>query len=164
MTLPVPPHPPETEENQELQPQTLPDLWPLIAEAALEKKAEDLRVLDLRGITSFTDFFLICTGSNQRQCQAIVDEIQMRLKREYNLLPMGTEGYERADWVLTDFGSTVVHVFSPGAREYYDLERLWRQARILDVPGAGDSRTAANSAEADEPLDAEMDLEEEQPD
>ena len=113
-----------------------PDLWPLVVEAAQEKKATGIAVLDLRGVTSFTDFFVICTGSNQRQVQAIVDEIQQRLKHDYNLLPIGTEGYDTAEWVLIDFGSTVVHVFSPAAREYYGLERLWRQAKRTDIPDA----------------------------
>lgn len=84
--------------------------------------------MDLREITSFADYFIICSGSNPRQIQAISDEIELRLKRrgEY---PHSIEGYENAEWVLMDYGDYVIHIFSERARLYYDLERLWRDAR-----------------------------------
>jgi ribosome-associated protein len=111
---------------------TLEQLWPVAVEAAREKKGEHIKVLDLRGLTSFTDYFVVCSGSNQRQIQAIADEIQMRLKA-LGFLPLGMEGYDHAEWVLIDYGSFIVHIFAPQSREYYDLERLWRQAKAIDL-------------------------------
>ena len=102
--------------------------------AAEAKKATDIRVLDLTGITSFADFFVICTGANQRQIQAIGDEVNLRMKREAGELPLSVEGYDQAEWLLADYGDLLVHVFSPKAREYYDLERLWRGAKSLEIP------------------------------
>ncbi len=102
--------------------------------AAESKKAVDIKVLDLTPITSFADYFVICTGNNQKQVQAIADEIGLRIKHEARELPHSMEGYNQAEWVLADYGDLVVHVFSPKAREYYDLERLWRGAKAVEVP------------------------------
>ena len=107
---------------------------PLVAVRAAEsKKATDLRILDLREISTFTDFFVICSGANARQIQAICDEVELELKREGEL-PLGIEGYDKAEWILADYGDFIVHIFSPAAREFYGLERLWRQARELKLP------------------------------
>jgi ribosome-associated protein len=103
----------------------------LAVRAAESKKASDITVLDLSGITSFTDYFVVCTGSNQRQIQAISDEITLRLK-EHGELPLSVEGYSQAEWVLIDYGDFLVHIFSPKTREYYSLERLWRNAKLVD--------------------------------
>lgn len=92
-------------------------------------------MLDLTGVSSFTDYFVICTGSNTRQIQAIADEVGLKLK-ELNELPISVEGYSQADWILVDYGDFLVHIFSPRARDYYDLERLWRNARNVDIPAA----------------------------
>lgn len=92
-------------------------------------------VLDLREITSFADYFVICTGSNVRQNQAISDEIHLQLKQTGEL-PVSLEGYENAEWVLQDYGDFLVHVFLPQTRSYYDLERLWRHAKRVEVPAA----------------------------
>jgi ribosome-associated protein len=100
--------------------------------AALEKKALDLTVLDLRGIASFTDFFLITTGTNRRQCQAISDEVVEQLKRR-GTRAARVEGFQTAEWILIDYGDFVVHIFDEKARRFYDLERLWREARRIDV-------------------------------
>ena len=102
--------------------------------AAESKKATDVRVLDLTGITSFTDFFVICTGANQRQIQAISDEVGLQLKQQAGELPLSVEGYNQAEWVLADYGDLLVHIFSPKARAYYDLERLWRSAKNIEIP------------------------------
>jgi ribosome-associated protein len=100
--------------------------------AAAEKKAIDLTVLDLRGISSFTDFFVLATGTNRRQVQAIADEVSEQLKR--NGSPAArVEGYQNAEWVLIDYGDFVVHVFDDKARRFYDLERLWREGRRRDL-------------------------------
>ena len=102
--------------------------------AAESKKAADVKVLDLTGITSFADYFVICTGNNQRQVQAISDEIGVQIKQQAHDLPNSLEGYTQAEWVLADYGDMLVHVFSPQAREYYGLERLWRNAKTVEIP------------------------------
>jgi len=109
--------------------------WLAAVRAAESKKATDLKVLDLTGITSFTDYFLVCTGANQRQIQAISDEIGQKLK-ERGEYPISVEGYRDAEWVLVDYGDFVIHIFSPRARAYYDLERLWRNAKNVAIPAA----------------------------
>jgi ribosome-associated protein len=101
--------------------------------AAEAKQAIDIKVLDLNGVTSFTDYFVICTGNNPKQCQAIADEVGAKLKATGDM-PNSVEGYETAEWVLMDFGDFLVHVFSPKAREYYSLDRLWRAAKEMVVP------------------------------
>jgi ribosome-associated protein len=98
--------------------------------AAESKQARDLAVLDVRDVTSFADFFLIATGANSRQIQAIADEIRQQLSKQGEL-PVSLEGYENAEWVLVDYGDFLVHIFSQKARAYYDLERLWRDAKSL---------------------------------
>ena len=100
----------------------------MAALAAESKKALDLVVLDLREITSFTDFFIICSVSNPRQAHAVSDEITKKLK-QIGELPLSVEGYETAEWILLDYGDFIVHIFSETARSYYDLERLWRHAK-----------------------------------
>jgi len=102
--------------------------------AAESKKATEIKVLDLTAVTSFADYFVICTGANQRQIQAISDEIGMQLKQQARELPKSVEGYNQAEWVLADYGDLLIHIFSPRAREYYDLERLWRSAKTVEVP------------------------------
>ena len=104
--------------------------WAL--QAAAEKKAIDLTVLDLRGIASFTDFFVIATGANKRQVQAISDEVVEQLKRR-GTRSARVEGYQTAEWILIDYGDFIVHVFDEKARRFYDLERLWRDARRVDI-------------------------------
>lgn len=108
--------------------------WLLAVRAAESKKATDIRVLDLTGITTFADYFVICTGSNQRQVQAISDDIGLQLKKITGELPISVEGYNQAEWVLADYGDLLIHVFSPQSREYFDLERLWRNAKTLEIP------------------------------
>jgi ribosome-associated protein len=100
-----------------------------VCEAIEEKKGEDVRILDISSISSFADFFVICHGYNQRQNQAISDEIKERLKKEQSLNPSHIEGYEQAEWILMDYLSCIVHVFSPESREFYKLERLWRDGQ-----------------------------------
>ena len=109
--------------------------WLLAVRAAQEKQAEDIMVLDLTGITSVTDHCVICTGNNNRQVQAISDEINFQLKKVGDL-PVSLEGYEGAEWVLADYGDFLVHVFSPKSREYYALERLWKAGKVVEIPAA----------------------------
>jgi ribosome-associated protein len=107
--------------------------WLVAVRAAESKKATDLKVLDLTAVTSFADYFVICTGANQRQVQAIGDEVALQLK-ETGELPNSVEGYTQAEWVLLDYGDLLIHVFSTKARDYYGLERLWRNARTVEIP------------------------------
>lgn len=100
--------------------------------AAAEKKAIDLTVLDLRGVATFTDFFIISTGANKRQMQAIADEIVDQLKRRGSRAAR-VEGYQGAEWILVDYGDFIVHVFDEKSRRFYDLEYLWREAKRLNV-------------------------------
>jgi ribosome-associated protein len=100
--------------------------------AALEKKAIDVVVLDLRHTPAFTDFFIVCSGQNPRQVKAIADSIEESL-RAAKLRPAHVEGYDRAEWVLMDFFSFIVHVFAPSTREFYGLERLWGDAERIEM-------------------------------
>lgn len=99
--------------------------------AIQDKKAEEVTILELdKSSGAFTDYFVICSGTNPRQIQAISDEVELRLKRA-GVYPHNIEGYKQAEWVLLDYVDFVVHVFSEAARKYYDLERLWRAAKKL---------------------------------
>ena len=101
--------------------------------ACQEKKADEITVLELeQGSGAFTDYFVVCSGTNPRQIQAISDEVELRLKRA-GLYPNNIEGYKEAEWVLLDYFDFVVHVFSESARKYYDLERLWKSAKKLEL-------------------------------
>jgi ribosome-associated protein len=99
-----------------------------------DKKAVNTIVLDLREIASFTEFFVITGGTNQRQVQAIADEIQEQLKKQLDSRPIRVEGYNTAEWILLDYGDFVAHVFDQKSREFYDLERLWRDAKKVEIP------------------------------
>jgi ribosome-associated protein len=103
------------------------------ARAAAEKKAVEIVALDLRQVASFTDYFLICSGANQRQVQAIADSVEDALKKA-GRRPMHIEGYSAAEWILLDYGDFVVHVFGSQARRFYELERLWRDALRVALP------------------------------
>src|SRR5262249_33040910 len=101
-------------------------------QACLEKKAEELSILEMeKGSGAFTDYFVLCSGINPRQIQAIADEVELRLKRQ-GLYPTHIEGYRQAEWVLLDYVDFVVHVFAEKARRYYELERLWKSAKRLE--------------------------------
>jgi len=95
--------------------------------AAEDRKAVDLRVLHLEKVSDFTDFFLICSGTSERQVQAIADAVQERM-REGQVRPLHVEGFNRGQWVLLDYGDFVVHIFQEEPRRFYSLERLWGDA------------------------------------
>jgi ribosome-associated protein len=100
--------------------------------ACQEKKAEEITILELeKGSGAFTDYFVVCSGTNPRQIQAIADEVELRLKRAGHY-PAHIEGYRLAEWVLLDYVDFVVHVFAEKARRYYELERLWKSAKRLE--------------------------------
>jgi ribosome-associated protein len=110
-----------------------------VVKAALDKKAFDVVVLDLRHTPAFTDFFILCSGHSQRQVKAIADGIEEAL-RAAKVRPAHVEGYDRAEWVLMDFFTFIVHVFTPQTRLFYSLERLWGDAERIEVneePPAG---------------------------
>lgn len=104
-------------------------------QAAGDKKALDPVVLDLREIASFTDFFVLTSGTNERQVQAIADEVLERLKKTGNPAAR-VEGRKTAEWILLDYGDFIVHVFADKARKFYDLERLWRESKRVELPAA----------------------------
>ena len=111
--------------------------------AAGEKKALEPVVLDLREIASFTDYFVIVSGANERQVQAISDEVYESLKKAGHPAAR-VEGYKTAEWILLDYGDFVVHVFEQKARKFYDLERLWRESKRVELPPeiTGDSSSS----------------------
>ena len=102
-------------------------------QACEEKKGEDISILEMdKNSSAFTDYFLICTGKNPRQIQAIADEVELRLKKS-GVPANQVEGYNQADWILIDYVDFVVHVFSEASRKFYDLERLWKSARKVTL-------------------------------
>jgi ribosome-associated protein len=104
---------------------TTDQLIELIAEYALDKKAQDVLALDLRGLSGFTDAFVVCSGTSDRQAKAIHDAIHYGLKKDHGLLPRRVEGLAESRWILMDYLDVVVHVFTPEARDFYRLEALW---------------------------------------
>ncbi len=104
------------------------DLALTAAAAADAKKASDIVIVDMRGVVSYTDFLVIATGQTPRQAKAIADEVRRRVKEETGSFPRRVEGDREAEWVLMDYVDIVVHVFTPQARDFYRLDRLWREA------------------------------------
>jgi ribosome-associated protein len=111
--------------------------------AAAEKKAIDTVVLDLREIASFTDYFMITSGANERQVQAISDEVFETMKKA-GTPAARVEGYKTAEWILLDFGDFVFHVFDEKARRFYDLERLWRESKRVELPAELTSQASSS--------------------
>jgi ribosome-associated protein len=116
-----------------------------LAELADSKGATEIFALDMRGLVSYTDFLVICTGRNERQAAAVSDEVNLRLKRDDELLPRQVEGGPAAGWIVLDYLDCVLHVFTPEARDRYRLEQLWADAQRLDLglaEGARERRAA----------------------
>jgi ribosome-associated protein len=105
--------------------------------AAQDKKAAQIVVLDLQPSDAFTDYFVLCTGNNARQVQAIADAIKQNLLAQLDVQPSHVEGYDRAEWVLMDYFDFVVHIFAPDTRNFYGLERLWGSAERIEIPDPG---------------------------
>jgi ribosome-associated protein len=113
--------------------------------ACQEKKAEEITILELeKGSGAFTDYFVVCSGTNPRQIQAISDEVEEQLETA-GLRPTHVEGYKQAEWVLLDYVDFVVHVFSEKARKYYDLERLWKSAKRMEPTELAGKRIPSRS-------------------
>jgi ribosome-associated protein len=104
-----------------------------LAELADSKQAEDIVVLDMRGLVAYTDFLAICTARNERLAKAIVDEVRVQLKRDSGLLPGGVDGGGEAGWTIVDYLDAVLHVFTPEARDRYQLDDLWHEAPRLEI-------------------------------
>lgn len=105
----------------------------LAARVAVEFKGEDVRILDMRGLVTYTDYLVVCTGRNVRLTKRIAEEVGLRLKAEADLLPVGREGFVQGHWILLDFMDFIVHIFTPEAREFYRLDVLWKQAPMETV-------------------------------
>lgn len=109
------------------------DLARHIIDMIADKKGEDIVLLDIHGQTLIADYFILCSGTSERQIKAIIDGIKETIKRDYNKIPQNVEGESISGWMLMDYGDVVVHVFSPESRTYYDLEGFWmeREAAVL---------------------------------
>jgi ribosome-associated protein len=105
----------------------------LSVQSAANKKAETIKILDLKSESSFTEYFMICSGTSDRQVQAIADSIVMDLK-ESGFAPISVEGYREGRWVIVDYGDVVIHVFLDALRDFYDLEKLWSHAKRVSIP------------------------------
>lgn len=112
---------------------TSEELAQFCATCAADKQAEDVIALDLRGISTFTDFFVICSGGSEPQLKAIAGEITDRLRTEHGLKPAAVDGYPMSQWVVLDYGSVVVHIFHQSKRDLYSLEDLWNDAPRLEL-------------------------------
>lgn len=124
---------PRKPRSTERAPLRMPKAIQTVIEAARDKKAVNMVVLDLRKASAFTDFFVICSGANPRQVQAICDAVEEALKLQKQR-PTHVEGYARAEWVLIDYFDFVVHIFSRQARDFYALDRLWGNAARTEIP------------------------------
>ena len=122
-----------TIEPSETRFEELDDRILIALQAAGEKQALEIVILDLRDVATFTDYFLITSGANERQVQAISDEVVEKLKKA-GTPAARVEGYRTAEWILMDYGDFVVHVFADKARKFYDLERLWRDGKRIELP------------------------------
>jgi ribosome-associated protein len=107
------------------------NLAKICAELASNKKAEDIVVLDLRGISSFTDFFVICSGTSEPQLKAIANEIETRVREDHSLRPVSVDGFPASQWMVLDYLQVVVHIFHRAKRAFYSLEDLWGDAPVL---------------------------------
>lgn len=114
----------------------------MAAEAADEKKAADIVVLDVADTLVITSYFVIATGASDRQVRSIAEEIEDTLREKAGVKPIGREGEREGKWVLLDFADVVVHVFQPEERDFYRLERLWSDAPVLELPAHIQSGTA----------------------
>lgn len=106
----------------------------LCASYALDKKAVDLRILEVKGLSTLTDYLVIATGRSDRQVQSVADAVHLGLKKEHNTLPLGVEGMKEGRWVLIDYGDVMVHIFQESVRHFYDLDGLWTEAAEIPLP------------------------------
>ena len=102
-----------------------------IVDALEQKKGEDILLLDLAGIASFTNMFVICSGGSERTLRALSNEVRRAIKEKYSLRPLQVEGESASGWILLDYGGVILHLFSPDRRDYYALEQLWADGRVM---------------------------------
>ena len=133
------------------------ELAKVAAHAADDKKATDIVLIDLASKTDVCDYFLICTGNNNRMVDSIVDEVREKVSKNCGVSPISCEGRGGLSWVLVDYGSVVVHVFSPEARDYYRLERLWGDAPRVSLGLEGEMGEEPYAADSDELPQFELD-------
>ena len=107
------------------------DLAQIIVDTLDEKKGEDILLLDLTGFSTFTDYFVLCSGSSDRMLRALSDDVEKKTKGRYPLVADRLEGEASSGWILHDYGDVVLHLFSPGRREFYNLEELWKEGNVL---------------------------------
>jgi len=107
------------------------DLARKIVDVIVDKKGEDIVLLDLRGLSTLTDYFVICSGTSERQLDALLAAVREMTKKSLGILPLNIEGDPPSGWILMDYGSVVVHLFAPELRVFYDLEGLWRDGHIV---------------------------------
>jgi len=112
-------------------PDDLLELAHAIVDALEEKKGEDILLLDLAGIASFTSMFVICSGGSERTLRALSNEVRRVIKEKYSLRPLQVEGEPASGWILLDYGGVILHLFSPDRRDYYALEQLWADGRVM---------------------------------
>ena len=105
-----------------------------------DKKGEDIKILDLRNLSSLTDYFIIASTSSETHNQALADEIRFKLKHDYHELPINVEGYEVGDWILLDYGDVMIHLFKPETREKYGLEFIWLDAPRIEIEAVGEEK------------------------
>lgn len=113
-----------------------------VCEALLEKKAREIRVLHVEHVTTLAEYFVICSAASVTQVKALADNVEWRLKNDHGQMPHHTEGFESAQWILLDYGSVLVHVFMPEAREFYKLENMWKDATSVTLAELGISEEA----------------------
>ncbi len=109
----------------------------LICKALLERKAKELEVLHVERLTELTEYFVICSATSTTQVKALADNVEWRLKTDHGITPHHTEGYESLQWMLLDYGSVIVHIFMPEAREFYNLEKLWKDGVAVPLTELG---------------------------
>jgi ribosome-associated protein len=102
-----------------------------LVETLDEKKGEDILLLDLIGVCSFSDYFVFCSGTSERMLRALTDEVQQAVKKKYGIIARSVEGEPEAGWILMDYGDVILNLFSPETRRYYQLEELWRDGNVL---------------------------------
>ena len=110
----------------------LNELATRISNTMLDKKAFDIKIIDISGLSTVADFFVICTVNNLRQAQAVADEIELVLSRE-GIHPKGIEGYRQGNWILMDFTDVIVHIFDKDAKSFYNIERIWSDGKLTEI-------------------------------
>ena len=116
---------------------TAKDTVKAICEALLEKKAQEIEVLQVERLTELTEYFVICSASSTTQVKALADSVEYHLKYDHDVTPHHVEGFESSTWVLLDYGSVLVHVFVPEARQFYNLENLWKDGTPVSLKELG---------------------------